>query len=510
MKTIEVSAKSREAAIDMALAELGVERHEIEVEIVDEGAAGFLGMGRRDVRIKVSADVADAPAHVDRPRRDRQESKPEGGRDGNNRDRGGREGSSRGRRGGRNRGGRGRDRDGNRDENREAKSESSDRPRNDRGPRDGNRDGNREAKTENADRPRNDRGGRDRNRGGNRDRGDRPNRNSGGRDERPRRDDRPRANNRDAANGEDRKPAEQKPAPPKATPAELEARGTEGAALLQEVIAKMGIESTVTHAAHEESGIQLNVASEDSAILIGRKGQTLRSLQYLINRMMHEGEVDAGERIVIDVEGYLDRRREKLSEMAERMAERAKEDRRRVRLKPLNAQERRMIHVALAEDPDVRTFSVGSSEFRSVVIAPKDELPDERGGRGGRGGRNRGGRGRDRDHDRYADRPQHDEDRYADDEDIEVNGNVAEDVEDTGADYPKDSEELPPPPPGPKPKAAPRREPVAKPETEAKAEPEPEPELDDLSRRRARRRRSGGFRGRQAVAGKDNGASEKE
>ena len=76
---------------------------------------------------------------------------------------------------------------------------------------------------------------------------------------------------------------------------------------------------------------------------------------------------------MVDVEGYLDRRRDTLEDMAQRLAERAKSSGRRVRVKPLSPQERRIIHLALHDDPDVRTFSVGESNFRSVIIAPVSE-----------------------------------------------------------------------------------------------------------------------------------------
>jgi predicted RNA-binding protein YlqC (UPF0109 family) len=161
--------------------------------------------------------------------------------------------------------------------------------------------------------------------------------------------------------------------------------------LLTDLIGHMGMEAKVTSEVKIEEGLRLNVDSEDGAILIGRKGQTLRSLQYLINRMLHENEAENGQRILIDVEGYIDRRKASLEEMALEMAAKAKETKRRVRMRPLTPQERRIIHVALQEDTDIRTFSVGNADVRTVVIAPKDELPDDRNRsrRGGRGGRDR-------------------------------------------------------------------------------------------------------------------------
>jgi spoIIIJ-associated protein len=193
-----------------------------------------------------------------------------------------------------------------------------------------------------------------------------------------------------------------------------DARGNDAAALLEEIIRRMGIRATVSTDTLEDGSIRLNVDTPDSAILIGRKGKTLASLQYLINRMVNTGEdPDKVERIIVDTEGYLDRRRDSLEELARRLAQRAKETGKRVRLKPLDPQERRIIHLALQDNPDVETYSVGNAQIRSVVIQPKgmaqiqdvpedDEAPSrsERGGRrGGHGGERRdreAGQGRGR------------------------------------------------------------------------------------------------------------------
>lgn len=214
MRSVEMAAKNREEAIKKALEQLGAERHEVKVEVLDEGSAGFLGIGARDVRVRVTLD---------------------------------------------------------------------------------------------------------------RDRG-----------------------------GEDQE--------------------CEAAALLQEMIVRMGLTATVKCETTEEGDLHLVVESPDSAILIGRKGRNLSAMQYLINRMvLPETETNEGRRIVVDVEGYLDRRRTSLEDMAQRLAQRVKETGRRVRVKPLSPQERRIIHMTLQDDPDVKTFSVGESTIRSVIIAPRDE-----------------------------------------------------------------------------------------------------------------------------------------
>lgn len=172
-------------------------------------------------------------------------------------------------------------------------------------------------------------------------------------------------------------------------------QGREAAALLQDVISKMGIEATVEYKRDADGSARLDVASPDSALLIGRKGRNLQAMQYIINRIIARADSnEVSERLLVDIEGYVDRRRESLEELAQNLAERAKATGRDVHLKPLSPQERRVVHLTLQGDPDVRTFSIGDTLHRIVVISPKNR----RGGGGGRGfgGRPRGPRREDR------------------------------------------------------------------------------------------------------------------
>jgi spoIIIJ-associated protein len=176
----------------------------------------------------------------------------------------------------------------------------------------------------------------------------------------------------------------------------------EAEALLREMIQMMNIEATVTSEVAENGSLRLKVESPDSAILIGRKGRTLQSLQYLINRIAHSGEGNEDtERIVVDVEGYIDRRRDALEDLARKLAQRVKDTGRRVRVKPMSPDERRIIHLTLEDDPEVRTYSVGEASVRSVIIGLKDDDPSndrparrrpEGQSRDGRGPRDNGGR----------------------------------------------------------------------------------------------------------------------
>jgi spoIIIJ-associated protein len=119
----------------------------------------------------------------------------------------------------------------------------------------------------------------------------------------------------------------------------------------------------------------LDVTGDDLGILIGRRGQTLAALQHVV-RLIVAHQVKARVPIVIDVGGYKQRRYGSLQTLALRMAEQVKETKKPFALEPMPAYERRIIHLALADNPDVITESIGVGEVRKVVIMPKQPKPD--------------------------------------------------------------------------------------------------------------------------------------
>lgn len=119
-----------------------------------------------------------------------------------------------------------------------------------------------------------------------------------------------------------------------------------------------------------EGVISLDVSGDDLGILIGRRGQTLSALQYVV-RLILAHQTQARVPVVIDVEGYKQRRYEALQALAHRMAEQVKSRGRPFTLEPMLAYERRIIHLTLADDPNVTTESVGEGETRKVVIMPR-------------------------------------------------------------------------------------------------------------------------------------------
>jgi spoIIIJ-associated protein len=147
--------------------------------------------------------------------------------------------------------------------------------------------------------------------------------------------------------------------------------------ILERLLELMDIEATVhpqtfrTTNGEEQitSPFAFNVTGEDLGILIGRRGQTLATLQYMV-RLMVSHQTKVWTPIVIDVEGYKQRRSEALQALAVRLAEQVRTRGTPFTLEPMPAYERRIIHLALADHPDVTTQSIGEGDLRKVVILP--------------------------------------------------------------------------------------------------------------------------------------------
>jgi len=131
-----------------------------------------------------------------------------------------------------------------------------------------------------------------------------------------------------------------------------------------------------------------DIEGEDSGLLIGRRGETLQSLQYLVNLIVTH-QLGRSAYVQIDIEGYKERRRDTLAGVAERTAERVAETGESAELEPMPAYERRWVHMALANNTDVRTESSGEGSERFVVIYPGGDG----GGSSSEGGRRPRGRG---------------------------------------------------------------------------------------------------------------------
>jgi spoIIIJ-associated protein len=129
-------------------------------------------------------------------------------------------------------------------------------------------------------------------------------------------------------------------------------------------------EFTTTDDNGELTSIGLNIEGDDLGILIGRRGQTMVSLQYIVRLIIaHKMQIQLP--IVLDVEGYKQRRCEGLRVLATRLAEQVKNRKTPFTMEPMSAFERRIIHITLADHPDVITESIGIGDARKVVITPK-------------------------------------------------------------------------------------------------------------------------------------------
>jgi spoIIIJ-associated protein len=122
----------------------------------------------------------------------------------------------------------------------------------------------------------------------------------------------------------------------------------------------------------DEIPLDLDIRGDDLGILIGRRGQTLASLEY-ITKLMLVGRLKAWVPLTIDVAGYRKRRRDSLQRLALYLAEQVKSRRRAITMEPMPADERRIVHLTLADNPDVTTKSMGEGENRKVVVLLKQD-----------------------------------------------------------------------------------------------------------------------------------------
>ena len=130
----------------------------------------------------------------------------------------------------------------------------------------------------------------------------------------------------------------------------------------------MGIEAKVEVTIDKEEGdVNINLSGKDMGTLIGKRGQTLDSLQYLVSLVINK-ESDSYLRVKLDTENYRKRRQETLEALAKNIAYKVKRTRRSVSLEPMNPYERRIIHSALQNDKYVSTKSEGEEPFRHIVV----------------------------------------------------------------------------------------------------------------------------------------------
>jgi len=161
-------------------------------------------------------------------------------------------------------------------------------------------------------------------------------------------------------------------APPAAVPAvtvlAADSTAPKAKELLTGILQRMSFECQVAIQETPEK-IILNIEGDGSGLLIGKRGQNLDAIQYILNKAINRSDIDR-KMIMVDSEAYRKRREESLLVLAERIREKVKKTKRPVSLSNMNAHDRRIIHLALQEDETLTTKSRGEGEYRKIVILP--------------------------------------------------------------------------------------------------------------------------------------------
>ena len=129
--------------------------------------------------------------------------------------------------------------------------------------------------------------------------------------------------------------------------------------------------------AQKKERVLFSISGGDTGVLIGKRGQTLEAIQYLLEKMINKRSTNRV-RVLVDVEGYLDKRKSNLQLMASRMAEKAKRTKKPVTIGQMNAHDRRIVHIHLKDESGVRTQSVGEGYYRKLMIFPKKQAGSKR------------------------------------------------------------------------------------------------------------------------------------
>jgi len=139
--------------------------------------------------------------------------------------------------------------------------------------------------------------------------------------------------------------------------------------LLERILELMGEKAKVVGRFDEEDRLSLSIDAQDAGLLIGKQGQTLEALQYLLTKMIAK-KARRKVRVFIDIESYRARHQEALTQLALKSGEKAKKSGKPVTLNPMNPHDRRIVHLALQGDKEVKTMSRGEGLYKKVVVYP--------------------------------------------------------------------------------------------------------------------------------------------
>lgn len=168
-----------------------------------------------------------------------------------------------------------------------------------------------------------------------------------------------------------------KKAPEKEAPDDRDENGYDhelaqyGRDVLQRVISEISEEAEI-EVAQSRGKLFFTVTNGESGVLIGKRGQTLEAIQYLLEKMINKKSANRV-RVLVDVEGYLEKRKNNLQQMALRMAEKARRTKKPVTIGQMNSHDRRIVHIQLKDENGVRTQSLGDGYYRKLMIFPKKQ-----------------------------------------------------------------------------------------------------------------------------------------
>ena len=140
--------------------------------------------------------------------------------------------------------------------------------------------------------------------------------------------------------------------------------------VLEDLLKRMKIDYKISQVEWGDGRVRINITGKDMGLLIGRKGETLNSLQFMVGLIVNRKRPERI-RVVLDVEDYRKKKEESLEALALRLSDRVKKTRKNVVMRPMSSQERRIVHTVLQGDPQVTTYSMGDEPNRKVVISLK-------------------------------------------------------------------------------------------------------------------------------------------
>ena len=147
--------------------------------------------------------------------------------------------------------------------------------------------------------------------------------------------------------------------------------------IVEDILKHMNIQYRIESVTYKDQAVRINFTGEDMGLLIGRKGETLNALQFITGLIVNRKREEKIH-VVLDVEDYRLKREKSLDELAHKLAEKVRYTHKNVIMRPMTAQERRIVHTALQNEENISTYSMGNEPNRKVIITyKKSEIPAE-------------------------------------------------------------------------------------------------------------------------------------